>query len=96
MRFEWDDAKATLDLANHGVPFEYACHVFADVNRIERYQRRGSEDRWQIIGRIEDGVYIVITHERHLRDGEEVTRIISARRATGDERKHYFRNRSQF
>ncbi len=96
MDFEWDDEKAALNQTNHGVRFDYACHVFGDVNRIERYQRRGGEDRWQVIGRIEDNVYVVIIHERNLPSGETTIRIISARRATSDERKHYYKNRSQF
>ncbi len=94
--FEWDDHKAAVNLSKHGVRFDYAIYVFADTNRIERYQRRNGEDRWKVIGKIEDGVYVVVTHERHVADGEEVTRIISARKATSDERRHYYKNRSQF
>ncbi len=96
MKFEWDDNKAALNLSKHGVRFDYAVCVFGDVNRIERYRRRDGEDRWQVIGRIEDGVYVVITHERQQKYGEEVTRIISARKATGDERKYYYKNRGEF
>jgi len=96
MRFEWDDDKAASNFAKHGVRFDYALYVFGDPNRLERYQRRGGEDRWQVIGKIEDGVYVVITHERQTIDGEDVTRIISARKATSHERQHYHKNRSQF
>ena len=96
MKFEWDENKATLNLSKHGVRFDHALFVFGDVNRIERYQRRQGEDRWQVVGRIDDGIYVVITHERQLENGEDITRIISARKATGDERKHYYKNRGQF
>lgn len=96
MKFEWDDDKAALNLAKHGVQFDYALYVFGDANRLERYQCRGGEDRWQIIGQIEDGVFVVITHERQTINGEDVTRIISARKATSDERQYYHKNRSQF
>jgi hypothetical protein len=30
MDFEWDDAKAALNLRKHGVTFEDAAHVFLD------------------------------------------------------------------
>lgn len=54
------------------------------------------EDRWQILGQIENGVFVVITHDRVTREGIEVIRIISARKATSYERQYYFKNRSQF
>ncbi len=95
MKFQWDGNKAALNLAKHGVRFDYAVYIFGDASRIERYQRREGEDRWQVIGRVEDGVYVVITHERHSLAGEDVTRIISARKATGDERRYYYKNRIQ-
>mgnify|MGYP002725724450 CR=1 FL=1 len=96
MKFEWDDNKAAANLAKHHVRFEYAVYVFADPNRLERYQRREGEDRWSVIGQIEDGVFVVITHERQTDNEEDVTRIISARKATSDERRYYFKNRSHF
>lgn len=96
MKFEWDDDKAASNLAKHGVRFDYALYVFDDPNRLEQYQRRDGEDRWRVIGKIEDGVYVVIAHERQTVDGEDVTRIISARKATGHERQYYHKNRSQF
>lgn len=96
MKFEWDADKAVSNFAKHGVRFDYALYVFGDISRLERYQRRSGEDRWQVIGEIETGVYVVITHERQIIDGEDVTRIISARKATSHERQYYYKNRSQF
>jgi hypothetical protein len=90
--FEWDEEKAASNLAKHGVRFDYAMKVFDDPNRLERYQRRGGEDRWQVIGQIEGGVFTVITHDRQTIGGEEVTRIISARKATSHERQGYYKN----
>lgn len=92
MYFEWDEDKAASNLAKHGIRFAYAVKVFDDPHRLERYQRRGAEDRWQVIGLIEGGIYVVITHERETIGGEEVTRIISARKATGHERQSYYKN----
>jgi uncharacterized DUF497 family protein len=33
--YEWDSRKAMANLAKHGVPFEFACRVFADRRRGE-------------------------------------------------------------
>ena len=96
MNFEWDDDKVTSNLVKHGVRFDYVLYVFGDPNRLERYQRRGGEDHWQVIGQIENVVYVVITHERQTIDGEDVTSIISARKETSHERQCYHKNRSQF
>ncbi|HVF87392.1 MAG TPA: BrnT family toxin [Pyrinomonadaceae bacterium] len=37
MRFEWDDAKAQSNLANHGVSSGEATEVFYDPNGLEDY-----------------------------------------------------------
>ena len=96
MIFEWDKNKAASNLYKHAVSFEYACHVFADDHRLESIQYRDGEERLKIIGRIEVSVYVVITTERLSVDGNEVTRIISARKATSHERKHYEKNSGRF
>lgn len=50
--FEWDDAKAALNYASHGVTFETAKRVFRDPFAIERLDDREDygEDRYNIIG----------------------------------------------
>lgn len=37
MKFEWDEAKNSLNKAKHGVSFEVAARVFADPRRMVRY-----------------------------------------------------------
>lgn len=96
MKFEWDETKAAANLQKHAVSFEYACHVFADDHRLESFQYRSGEERLKVIGQIEVGVYVVITTERANVDGEEVTRLISARKATRHERKYYETNCGRF
>jgi uncharacterized DUF497 family protein len=39
-KFKWDDAKASANLAKHGVSFERAKLVFRDIARFEAYDDR--------------------------------------------------------
>lgn len=88
--FEWDDAKASSNLKKHGVSFEEATTVFYDELAIQFYDDEHSdlgEDRFLILGRSNQSRVLMICHcERQ--DGD-VLRIISARPATKNERKHY-------
>ncbi len=96
MVFEWDENKAASNLQKHAVSFDYTCHVFADDHRLESFQYRHGEERLKVIGQIEVGVYVVITTERVNIDGEEVIRLISARKATSHERRYYEKNCGRF
>lgn len=82
----WDRKKAALNLQKHGVAFEDAAMVFADDNSITRYDERHSqdEDRWQIIGLVEDVLLVVFTERG------EALRLITARAATPNERSEYY------
>ena len=84
--FQWDSEKATLNWRKHTVNFEDAALVFADKNRIERYDDEHSfdEDRYITIGKVE-GILFVIYTERG-----EIIRLISARRANAQERRDYY------
>jgi uncharacterized protein len=72
---EIERKKASVDVS-------HATRVFVDPNRIERADEGEDEyeERWRIIGRVEEFVLVVIFTLR-----EERVRIISARRATRDE-----------
>ena len=96
MVFEWDKKEAASNLSKHLVSFEYARHIFADDHRLESIQYRYGEERLKVISQIEVGVYVVITTERVSVNGTEVIRIISARKATSHERKHYEKNSGRF
>ena len=88
--FEWDEAKRTRNIAKHGIDFVAAVHVFGDSRRIERIDRRRhyGEERRQMIGAVRrDVLFVAYT----IRDG--AIRIISARRASKDERKAYYAGR---
>jgi len=60
-QFEWDDEKAALNEANHGVTFEDARHVFADEHAVEFLDSRRDygEDRYIRIGSIGSRVLVV-------------------------------------
>lgn len=90
LSFEWDDEKEKYNFSKHGIDFQTAKMVFADPNRIERYDGLHStedEDRFITIGMI-NCVYIIIALVYTERD--EVIRIISSRRATEKERREYY------
>ena len=40
MIYEWDDDKASRNVAKHGVPFEYAVRVFLDPHRMDSEDTR--------------------------------------------------------
>jgi uncharacterized DUF497 family protein len=85
--FEWDDAKAATNLANHGVSFARARLVFADpfaIGLIDDREDYG-EDRFIMVGMVEGTLIFVVYTER----GDRV-RIITARRATRHEQDDYF------
>jgi len=87
VEFDWDEAKAASNLRKHGISFEFAASIFADVNRIERRDSDLSQDeeRWTGIGLVEGlEIYLVYT----LRG--EVIRLISARKANRNEREAYW------
>lgn len=93
MVFEWDDNKNKINKQIHGIDFELASRVFADPNRIEKYDYKHSteEDRYITIGEINGTTYVVMVVYT---DRKETIRMISARHATDAERKEYY-DRSQ-
>ncbi len=84
--FEWDDAKAERNWQKHGVLFLTACEAFFDpflvslddelIDGEERQSMIGMTQAWQVL-------YVVYVWR-----GDAI-RLISARLATGYERKIY-------
>src|ERR1035438_10491271 len=87
VEFEWDPAKAQANLRKHKVPFLMACEVFKDSGRLERQDASSDygEERWIVIGRIEQTVLFIVFTQR----GQRI-RLISARRATSNEQRSYW------
>jgi uncharacterized DUF497 family protein len=90
MRFEWDANKNRSNLKKHGLDFETASAVFDDPNALSIPDRiENDEERWQVIGSIENMFIVLVAHTIRLENEEEVVRIISARAASKTERRAY-------
>lgn len=89
MIFEWDDEKEKLNIRKHGIDFSTAARVFSDENRLELYDEAHSEieERYITIGAIGDVMYIVFVVYTERKDA---IRLISARKATHQERSLYY------
>ena len=89
LRFEWDERKATVNRRKHGVSFEEARTVFLDEDALLRPDEDHSEDedRFVLLGISERLRTLVVCH--CYRQGDEVIRLISARRANAVEREQY-------
>ena len=87
MQFEWDPAKASENLAKHGVSFEEAATVFRDTLSVTGADPDHSidEERFIIFGMSTSGRLLVVAHTER----GDIIRIISARLATSGERKIY-------
>jgi uncharacterized DUF497 family protein len=86
MNFEWDDAKSEACFRERGFDFTYAAQAFFDTDRIIQVDNRHSygEERYQLMGKIEMRLFVIIYTPRH-----KVIRIISARKANQREIEHY-------
>lgn len=90
MRFVWDEGKNRRNRGKHKLSFETAQLVFADPFALSILDRVvESEERWQTMGLIAGAVVALVAHTVEEMEGEEVIRIISARKATPHERKIY-------
>ena len=91
MKFEWDPNKNDVNVKKHGVSFDEAETVFEDERAVTIYDEEHSndEDRFKIIGISRKLQELTVCH--CYRNGDDVTRIISARRATKNESKLYER-----
>lgn len=99
MNFEWNTEKEKANVKNHeGITFDFASKVFNDVWAIEEFDELHStenEQRFTIIGLAENEIlrvtFIVVIDE----NGEEVIRIISARKAIGKDKESYEKARKE-
>lgn len=87
--FEWDSAKATSNLRKHGISFEEARSVFYDDLALQFFDAGSSEveDRFLMLGMSSEARLLLVCHCE--REGGDVIRIISARKATTNEARHY-------
>jgi len=85
--FEWDTTKNRTNIRKHGIDFTDVSPVFrrpmlVELDRREQYD----EDRWVGIGVLPNGIAVVVIFTE---PDAETVRIISARRATGQEEQRY-------
>jgi len=91
MKYEWDKEKNKLNQQKHGISFEEAKEVFEDAFQISKLDYRFSyfEERWITIGSTSKHKVLVVANLFFTDDGEEIIRIISARKANKQERESY-------
>jgi len=94
MNYEWDHAKNLSNIRKHKVSFELAVIALEDPYRLCLYDETHSlnEDRYIVFGNAERRILFVSI----VWVGEDVIRIISARRANKNEMEAYNENRSLF
>jgi uncharacterized DUF497 family protein len=87
LEFEWNEAKARINQEKHRVSFLTAAAIFLN-ERLERIDDREEygELRWIALGRVESEVYRVVYTWRD----ENLVRLISAQKASKDEREVYY------
>jgi uncharacterized DUF497 family protein len=88
LEFEWDEAKAKINLKKHGVSFFIAAAIFLNekLKRVDDREDYG-EMRWISLGRVNIEVYRVVYTWR----AENLVPIISAQRASKNEEEAYYR-----
>ncbi len=86
--FDWDDNKNKSNQEKHKIAFEDATDVFNDKNRLEYVSDRQGETRYLTVGKAFQAIISVVYTVRDL-----IIRIISARRASPDERRAYLSNK---
>lgn len=91
MKFEWDEHKNKINQEKHGISFEEAREVFDDALQISKLDKRLNyfEERWITLGATQKDKILVVANLFFSDDGEEIIRIISARKANNKERSIY-------
>ena len=87
--FEWHEAKDRANQKKHGISFEEAKSLFFDEYAVQFYDEGHSveEDRFIMLGMSSESRILIVCHCE--RERSETIRIISARRATKNERRFY-------
>ena len=87
MDFEWDENKQQSNIKKHGIDFVDAVKIWLGPTRVIQSSSTSGETRWLAIGLYSNvEIAVVFTMRR------DVRRIISARRASRNERKEFGRD----
>src|SRR4030066_2267906 len=92
--FEWDSVKAKRNIETHDISFDEASTAFKDTLSLTIHDPLHSdeEDRFILIGNSCKNRLLVVVHTER---GNKI-RIISASKATKNERKQYEKNAERF
>lgn len=90
MSFEFDPEKSAANLAKHGIDFEAAQALWRDNRRITGPTHSPDEERWMVVGMIDDKLWSAVVTYRN-----EAIRIISVRRSRPKEAAAYGRQDCQ-
>ncbi|MEM7593455.1 MAG: BrnT family toxin [Cyanobacteria bacterium P01_A01_bin.83] len=92
MRFEWDENKNRSNIAKHGIDFEQAKTIFEDPNLLTYEDTRFNYGE---VREISIGQLLLTTQQKIIialvvyTDRDGIIRLISARKASKQERKAY-------
>jgi len=90
-QFEWDEAKAEVNVRKHGISFELACTVFHDPRllTVADLEHSESEERWFSVGSASSGTILSVFYLWSEGDAVTTIRLYSARKATQSEIHRY-------
>jgi len=89
-RYDWDEDKNQSNYVKHGISFQTAILIFDGPNVVSEVERIvDGEERWQSIGVIGKVTIVLVAHTWKVQGSDEIIRVISARKATPNERKRY-------
>jgi len=93
MKYEWNEEKNILNQEKHGISFEEAKEVFEDALQISKLDYRFNyfEERWITVGSTTKNKILVVANLFFTENGDEIIRIISARKTNKKEREFYER-----
>ncbi len=86
MEIIWDPKKAQINMRQHGIEFSHAATVLDDPTALTIEDKRHGEQRFVTIGSDLMGRILVVVYAY---DDKEHIRLISARKASPNERKQY-------
>lgn len=95
LKFEWDSNKNKINKIEHSVSFEEASTIFLNnFLEIPDIEHSISEERFTAFGisALRRELFVCYCY-RHKNGEEEIIRIISARKATKEEKEDYFNER---
>jgi len=84
MKFEYDPIKSDINLQKHGIDFEMAQYLWLDSNALQIQAKSDTEERYALIGTIEERLWVAFYTYR-----KDTIRIISTRRARENEKRIY-------